>query len=105
MKRSREEMQNFINQLPECGPCKMENNEVPTKRIRLDDEMQSFLPQIHMPEYGPVTCQIDNKSLEKLHQDVTSIRTNLEKRRSKVTLNQLNEKVDMILTILQSWNS
>ena len=96
VERSREEMQSFLDKMsvPEYGPvtCKVENNELPQKRPCFEDEM-SFRPQIHT-----IT------SLEKLQQDVTLIRTNLEKKRAKVTLNQLNEKVDLILTILQSWN-
>ena len=82
VERSREEMQSFLDKMsvPEYGPvtCKVENNELPQKRPCFEDEM-SFRPQI-------------------LQQDVTLIRTNLEKN------NQLNEKVDLILTILQSWN-
>ena len=81
--------------------------EVPTKRSRsTEDEMQSLLDQISVPEYNcPESCKIEKTRLEKLEQDVSSIRTNLEKKRPKVTLNQLNKKVDLILTILQSWNT
>lgn len=80
--------------------------ESPMKRSRAAaDEMQSFLDQMPLPEYNDnKICKIENTRLEKLEQDVNSIRTNLEKKKSKVTLIQVNEKVDMILTILQSWN-
>ena len=80
--------------------------EVPMKRSRTEDEMQSFLDQIPISDYNvPETCKIEKTRLEKLEQDVTSIRSNLEKKRSKVTLSQLNEKVDLIIQILQSWNA
>ena len=80
--------------------------EVPMKRSHAEDEMQSFLDQIPIPDYNvPETCKIEKARLEKLEQDVTSIRSNLEKKRSKVTLSQLNEKVDLIIQILQSWNA
>ena len=75
------------------------------KRSRAGGEIQSFLDQMPLPEYDDnETCKIEKTRLEKLEQDVNSIRTNLEKKKSKVTLSQVNEKVDMILTILQSWN-
>ena len=99
MKRSRDEMQSFLDQMsiPECGPvtCKMEDMEVPQKKSRFENEIQSFIPP--KLEYGLTR-------FEKLEENVISIRTNLEKRRAKITLSQLNEKVDLILTILQSWN-
>lgn len=106
MKRTHDEMQNFIDQLPGCSsvPCKMEENETPPKRPVSENELKWFRPQISMPQYGPTTCQVDNATLEKLQEDVTLIRSNMEKKRHKVTLNQLNEKVDLILNILQSWN-
>lgn len=80
--------------------------EMPTKRSRTEDEMQSFLDQIPIPEYScSETCNIEKTRLEKLEEDVTSIRSNLERKRPKVTLMQLNEKIDLILNILHSWNS
>ena len=79
--------------------------ETPMKRARTEDEMQSFLDQLPLPDYKEEdTCKIEKTMLMKLEQDVNSIKTNLEKKKSIVTLSQVNEKVDLILTILQSWN-
>ena len=103
VKRTQDEMQNFIDQLPDLT-CKMENGETSPKRQYSENEMKWFHPQVPIPEYGPATSQVDNATLEKLQKDITSIRSNLEKKKHKVTLHQLNEKVDLILTILQSWN-
>ena len=102
VKRTQKEMQNFIDQLPDLT-CKMENGETSPKRQYSAEEMKWFHPELSMPKNDPMT-KVDNATLEKLQQDVTSIRSNLEKKKHKVTLIQLNEKVDLILTILQSWN-
>ena len=83
--------------------------EAPQKRSRSDDtagqDMQSFLDQFPVQEthIAPsVTSKIENV-LEQLEQDVTSIKSNLEKKRPKVTISTLNEKVDQILLILKKW--
>ena len=44
-------------------------------------------------------------TLDQLEQDVTCIKTSLEKRKPKVTLGQLNKKIDTILEILNEWNT
>lgn len=64
-----------------------------------------------MPILDQFPIQDDSQSqrniqntLAKLDQDVTIIKTNLEKKRPKITLNQINEKLDMILQILSNTN-
>ena len=85
--------------------------EVPEKRPRSDDnireDMQSFLDQFPVQEtyIAPsLPCKIENV-LGQLEQDVTSIKANLEKKRPKVTISQLNDKVDQILLILKKWEA
>ena len=84
--------------------------ETPQKRSRSDDtagkDMLSFLDQFPVQEthIAPsVSSKIENV-LEQLEQDVTSIKSNLEKKRPKVTISTLNEKVDQILLILKKWD-
>lgn len=83
--------------------------ETPQKRSRSDDiagkDMLGFLDQFPVQEthFAPsVSSKIENV-LEQLEQDVTSIKSNLEKKRPKVTISTLNEKVDQILLILKKW--
>ena len=85
--------------------------EAPQKRPRTDDiigdEMQSFLDHFPMQEtYSApgVPNKIEN-ALEQLEQDVTCIKTSLEKKRSRATISQLNDKVDQILLILKRWEA
>ena len=62
-----------------------------------------ILDQFPIQEDSQLQKNIHN-TLAKLDQDVTAIKTNLEKKRSKVTLNQINGKLDMILQILSNTN-
>ena len=85
--------------------------EVPQKRSRSDDmigeEMQSFLDQYPVQEtyIAPNIPSKIEDVLGQLEQDVTSIKANLEKKRPKVTISQLNDKVDQILLILKKWET
>ena len=107
-------MQNVLDQFPvqesyiNPNQVKMEN---PQKRARSDDisekDMLSFHGQFPVQESyiaSGVPSKIENV-LEQLEQDVTSIKSNLEKKRSKVTISTLNEKVDQILLILKKWEA
>ena len=69
-----------------------------------------YLPQSEMSSFledYPVSqpAQSIQNSLQQLEEDVSSIKSSLVKKRSKVTLNQLNIKVDMIIEILKEWSS
>ena len=71
----------------------------------------SELTTMAMPILDQFPIQDDSQSqrniqntLAKLDQDVTAIKTNLEKKRPKVTLKQVNDKLDMILHILSNMN-
>lgn len=46
-----------------------------------------------------------NQTLHHLEEGITSIRYCLEKPKKRVTLNEVNQKVDKILEILNSWNT
>ena len=68
-----------------------------------------YLPQSEMSSFledYPVSqpAQSIQNSLQQLEEDVSSIKSSLVKKRSKVTLNQLNIKVDMIIEILKEWS-
>ena len=54
---------------------------------------------------APVVPNEIENVLEQLEQDVTCIKTNLEKKRSRATISQLNDKVDQILLILKKWEA
>lgn len=84
--------------------------ELPKKRQRSDfevpDDMQRsmhhFLDQFPIQQ-GPSSMPTDlGDVLEKLDQNVTCIKSSLEKKKPKITLCQLNEKMDTILEILKS---
>ena len=85
--------------------------EAPQKRSRSEDiagkDMLSFLDQF--PVQGtysaPVVPNKIENALEQLEQDVTCIKTSLEKKRSRATISQLNDKVDQILLILKKWEA
>ena len=47
----------------------------------------------------------DTVTLQQLQEGITSIQTKLEKKPKRVTLTQLNEKIDKVLEILHSWNT
>ena len=85
--------------------------EVPEKRPRSDEtigkDMQSFLDQFPIQETytSPSLPSKIEDVLGQLEQDVTSIKANLEKKRSKVTISQLSDKVDQILLILKKWEA
>ena len=60
-------------------------------------EMVDFLQQFEN-DTAPVT-------LQQLQEGITSIQTKLEKKPKRVTLSQVNEKIDKVLEILHSWNT
>ena len=104
------DMQGFLDQFPvqevyetPSMPCKIERLDVPEKRSR-GKGMQNVLDQFPVQETYEAPYKIENV-LEQLEQDVTCIKTSLEKKRSKVTLSQVNDKVDQILNIIQKWNA
>ena len=91
--------------------------EVPQKRPRSDEKIREeiredmersfdqFLDPAQETYITPsLPCKIEDV-LGQLEQDVTSIKANLEKKRPKVTISQLNDKVDQILLILKKWES
>ena len=81
----------------------------PEKKPRSDDpigqDMLNFLDQFPMQDTPLVVPNTIENVLGKLEQDVTCIKTNLEKKRSKATISQLNDKVDQILLILKRWEA
>ena len=68
--------------------------------------MQDFLNQFPIESTEPPAKQykIENV-LEQLEQDVSCIKTSLEKKKQKVSLIQVNDKLDMIFDILRSWST
>ena len=83
--------------------------EVPQKRPRFD-EMQDFLEQYPISpvresvESPAKQSKIEN-ALEQLEQDVSCIKTSLEKKKPKVSLSQVNDKLDTILEIIRTWGT
>ena len=67
--------------------------------------MQDFLNQYPIRDgvEPPVMQSKIQNTLEQLEHDVTSIKTSLEKKRPKVSLSEINGKVNTILEILRSW--
>ena len=69
------------------------------------EEMQDFLDKFETRKTELTQQESIKNTLEQLEQDVTSIKTSLEKKKPKVTLTEVNDKVDMILEILRSWST
>ena len=65
-------------------------------------EMQDMLTQF--PIQDSAEQKTIQTSLEQLEQDVTSIKSTLEQKKPKVTLVQLNNKLDVVIEILRSWS-
>ena len=105
-------MQSVLDQFPVqetyIAPSQLKM-EAPQKRSRSDDttgqEMLYFLDQFPVQDTAPVVPNKIENVLGKLEQDVTCIKTSLEKKRSKATISQLNDKVDQILLILKKWDA
>ena len=90
------------------------------KRVKYDEavpkkDLSDFLAQFekeatsNKSEIGEEPTTIDkdiSQTLHHLEEGITSIRYCLEKPKSKrITLNEVNRKVDLILEILNSWNT
>ena len=107
-----QDMQSVLNQFPVeetyIAPNQLKM-EAPEKKPRPDDtigpDMLYFLDQFPVQDTAPVVPNKIENVLGKLEQDVTCIKTSLEKKRSKATISQLNDKVDQILLILKKWDA
>ena len=57
------------------------------------------------PPNSPTTSAPEMQcSLEKIGQDIDQIKSSLEKKRPKVTMVELNEKLNYIIELLQHWH-
>ena len=75
-------------------------DQVPRKRLHaVPDGMQGLLNQFETDE-----SKIQH-SLDQLGQDISVIKTNLEKKKPKISLSDLNKKLDLILQYLQGINA
>ena len=99
-----------MSQLPTISSSLVHNTNPSTKkRLRCDDDdyvakagndMQDFLDQFPTTSYSKNKEKTLERTLEQLEQDVTCIKSSLEKKRPKVTLSEVNDKVDMILEMV-----
>ena len=64
---------------------------MPRKRMA-EESMQHLLDQFEKNEEKSIQT-----SLDQMGQDISTIKTNLEKKKPKVTLSDLNAKLDIIL--------
>ena len=67
---------------------------------KTNDDMTDFLNQFTDKTETSVT-----ETLHQLQQSVTSIQTKLDAKPKRITLSQIDAKIDTILEILQSWNT
>ena len=85
-----------------------------TKRIKLDDattmasvdgrEMLELLDQF---ENTPVINQAKSidQTLMQMESDITSIRSSLEKKQKKLSLKDIDRKLDIIIKMLNGWTA
>ena len=103
--------------LPTTSECSLSQSIDPPmkKRLRSDDdgdyitmvgkEMKDFLDQFPISSSSSYTTNNEKtleSKLEHIEQNVTCIKSSLEKKRSKVTLHDVNEKVDLVIELLKS---
>ena len=77
--------------------------ESPRKRSgqEMQDDQQPKASKVDTLEYSEIT-----QTLQILEDGITDIRTSLDKPKGKrVTLKEIDRKVDLILEILNSWNT
>lgn len=88
--------------------------EPPTKKRGSEPIFDSGTPLYQDMSQTPTMCEISNPSVEtknlqdtlnQIEEGVTSIKSSMEKKKPKMTLHQLNEKLDMILSILNKWDN
>ena len=90
-----EEMQNGFPEVPTFKKRRRKQDE-PAKWKNPDQQgLEGFLNQV----------ENDTVTLQQLQEGITSIQTKLEKKPKRVTLIEVNEKIDKVLEILHSWNT
>ena len=72
--------------------------EVPRKRMA-EEGMRSILSQFEIPDEKSIQA-----SLDQLGQDICEIKKNTDKKKPKVTLSDLNAKLDIILQYIGAGN-
>ena len=100
--------------LPTTSDCSLSQSINPpmNKRLRSDDdgdyvtmagkEMKDFLDQFPLSSYSTNNEKTLESKLEHIEQNVTCIKSSLEKKRSKVTLREVNDKVDLVIELLKT---
>ena len=72
--------------------------EVPRKRMA-EEGMRSILSQFEIPDEKSIQA-----SLDQLGQDICEIKKNTDKKKPKVTLSDLNAKLDILLQYIGAGN-
>ena len=72
--------------------------EVPRKRMA-EEGMRSILSQFEIPDEKSIQA-----SLDQLGQDISEIKKNIDKKKPKVTLSDLNAKLDTLLQYIGAGN-
>ena len=72
--------------------------EVPRKRMA-EEGMRSILSQFEIPDEKSIQA-----SLDQLGQDICEIKKNSDKKKPKVTLSDLNAKLDILLQYIGAGN-
>ena len=71
--------------------------EVSRKRLLTGGDPMGLLPQFEQTEESKI-----QNTLNQLGEDISIIKTNLEKKKPKITLSDISEKLDLIIHYLQS---
>ena len=88
-----EELLHFLDQFP-----------VQDTTVVVESSTSAVAPTPDSPIMMSQQKRIES-ALEQLEQNVTCIKSSLEKKKPKITLYELNEKIETILEILQSWST
>ena len=72
--------------------------EVPRKRMA-EEGMRGILSQFEIPDEKSIQA-----SLDQLGQDISEIKKNIDKKKPKVTLSDLNAKLDILLQYIGAGN-
>ena len=76
----------------------------------LSNEEVYEVPPLVNPDgcYGSEFMQMEQKnlqqSLQQIEQDVTTIKSSIAQKKPKITLHQINEKLDIVISILNKWD-
>ena len=83
----------------------------PTKKRVTEPIFDSETPLYQNVLQTPTMCEttMESKNLQdtlnQIEEGVTSIKSSIEKKKPKMTLHQLNDKLDIILSILNKWDN